>query len=99
MAEGNNLQLRVATTPAITDLTPLGTSTFPGKLDFGFLDLESGMLQEDFPSLKFESGLAWKIPMRHCPPTGSGLSLVVPCHEPKKKKKKRIEDKLVNGRC
>lgn len=95
MAEGNNLQLRVATTPAITDLTPLGTSTFPGKLDFGFLDLESGMLQEDFPSLKFESGLAWKIPMRHCPPTGSGLFLVT--HQ--KKKKKRIEDKLVNGRC
>ncbi|KAJ5969461.1 hypothetical protein N7501_005709 [Penicillium viridicatum] len=31
MAEGNNLQLRVATTPAITDLTPLGTSTFPGS--------------------------------------------------------------------
>ncbi|CAI7578079.1 hypothetical protein PCG10_000158 [Penicillium crustosum] len=31
MAEGNNLQLRVATTPAIADLTPLGTSTFPGS--------------------------------------------------------------------
>ncbi|KAJ5492218.1 Oxo-4-hydroxy-4-carboxy-5-ureidoimidazoline decarboxylase [Penicillium expansum] len=32
MAEGSNyLQLRVATTPAITDLTPLGTSTFPGS--------------------------------------------------------------------
>lgn len=35
MAEGNNLQLRVATTPAITDLTPLGTSTLPGKFNIG----------------------------------------------------------------
>ncbi|OQE10449.1 hypothetical protein PENVUL_c004G10230 [Penicillium vulpinum] len=31
MAEGNNLQLRVAMTPAIADLTPLGTSTFPAS--------------------------------------------------------------------
>ncbi|OQE32598.1 hypothetical protein PENFLA_c001G06569 [Penicillium flavigenum] len=31
MAEGNNLQLRVATSPAITDSNPLGTSTFPGS--------------------------------------------------------------------
>ncbi|CAG8909162.1 unnamed protein product [Penicillium egyptiacum] len=32
MAEGsNNLQLRVATSPAISDSTPLGTSTFPGS--------------------------------------------------------------------
>ncbi|KAJ5250597.1 hypothetical protein N7489_001007 [Penicillium chrysogenum] len=33
MAEGNNLQLRVATSPAITDSNPLGTSTFPATSD------------------------------------------------------------------
>jgi hypothetical protein len=84
MAEGNNLQLRVATSPAITDSNPLGTSTFPGKSHFGFwiLDYESPNLDE-FPSwsLKFESGLACITPMRHWP-----LVLGCPYHAPKRTK-------------